>query len=439
MARLKVVVVGGGVAGLVAADSSRGADDEASITVLSEEPHLPYRRPALPLVVKGCVPSLAAITMFDRKALWLRRIKYLSGTRAVSVDLRGGSVKAVKWSGREVRVQFDRLILATGGRPIKPGIKGSDKPGVYVLRKFEDAQTLSRAARPGRRAVIVGAGFVGLIVSEALSRRGMKVRLVELRSHILPDLFEPDLAARIQRRVISSGIEVMTGTTIDKISGGERVESVRIAGEDLKASMVVLTTGVGPDVGLAESIGAAVGRRGVVVDCHMQTSCPGVYAAGDCVEVFDLVTGGRIYLPVGSVAAEGGEVAGLNSVGREVAVRGFLRAQDERVFDLDLVSIGLTGRKAGEAGIRTSVVDLAEVGDHGRGSWADVRVMLDSRSRVVGAQMIGSRLNRRKVNALLTSVRAGAGFDELQGLWSRRFLTVHDLLESRVASGTVPS
>jgi len=436
LAKIRVVVVGGGVAGLVAADSARGADSGASITVLSDEPHLPYRRPALPLIVRGCASGFSDIKMFDGDAFRLRRIEYLPGTKAVNVDLRQGLVRAVKRSGDEVRIRFDRLILATGGRPAKPAIKGSDKRGVYSLRCFEDAQALSEAARPGEQAVVVGAGFVGLIISEALARRGMRVRLVELRSQVLPDLFEPDLASRIKHRMAALGIEVTTGATVDEISGGGRVERARVAGENLEASMVVLAAGVSPNVDLAKSVGIALGRRGVLVDGRMQTSVDNVYAAGDCAETFDLLTGGRVYTPVGSVAAEGGEVAGLNSVDRRVEVPGFLRAQDERVFDLDLVSIGMTGGRAKEAGIRASVVDLPEREDSVHRDWADVRVVLNSRSHIMGAQMVGSRADRRRANALLTAVKSGWSFDELCELWNRRYLALHDLMEYKAVLAT---
>lgn len=432
MARLRVVVVGGGVAGLVAADSVRGADGEASITVLSDEPHLPYRRPALPLIVRGSVSGLNPITTFDCEALRLRRIKYLPGTRAVSVDLKRRFVRAAGRSGGEVRVPFDRLILAMGGCPVKPRIEGSDKRGVHVLRRLEDAQALSEAARCGGRAVVVGAGLIGLIVSEALTRRGMKIRLVELRSRILPDLFEADLASEIERRMISLGVEVTTGATLDRISGGSRVESVRVVGEDLKASIVVLATGVSPDIDLARSMGVAVGR-GVLVDGCMKTSVDDVYAAGDCAETFDLVTGARVYTPVGSVAAEGGEVAGLNVAGREVEVSGFLRAQDERVFDLDMVSIGLTSGKSVDARVKVSVVDLADGESFEPWGQGDVRVVLSSGSRVVGAQMIGCRVDRRRANALYMAVKSGWSFDELCEVWNRRFLSIRGFMEYKVA------
>jgi NADH oxidase (H2O2-forming) len=433
LAKIRVVVVGGGVAGLVAADSARGVDSGASITVLSDEPHLPYRRPALPLIVRGCISRFSDINMFDEDAFRLRRIKYLPGTKAVDVDLRKGLVRAVKRSGDEVRVRFDRLILATGGRPAKPDIDGSDKRGVYSLRCFEDARALYEVARPGERAVVVGAGLVGLIISEALSRRGMKVRLVELRSQVLPDLFEPDLASRVERRVAASGVVVTTEATVDEITGGERVEGARVAGESLEASLVVLAAGVSPNVDLAKSVGIAVGRRGVLVDGRMQTSLGGVYAAGDCAETFDLVTGARVYTPVGSVAAEGGEVAGLNVVGREVEVSGFLRAQDERVFDLDMVSIGLTRGKSADARVKVSVVDLADGESFEPRGQGDVRVVLNSRSRVVGAQMIGYRVDRRRANALCVAVKSGWRFDELCEVWNRRFLSIRDFMEYKAA------
>jgi len=219
---------------------------------------------------------------------------------------------------------------------------------------------------------------------------------------------------------------------LDRISGGSRVESVRIAGEDLKASIVVLAAGVSPDIDLARSMGVAVGR-GVLVDGRMKTSVDDVYAAGDCAETFDLVTGARVYTPVGSVAAEGGEVAGLNVAGREVEVSGFLRAQDERVFDLDMVSIGLTSGKSVDARVKVSVVNLADGESFEPWGQGDVRVVLSSGSRVVGAQMIGCRVDRRRANALYMAVKSGWSFDELCEVWNRRFLSIRGFMEYKVA------
>jgi NADPH-dependent 2,4-dienoyl-CoA reductase/sulfur reductase-like enzyme len=331
--RLKMVVVGGNAAGLVAAVTARRENAHADIKVIAKEPYSPYRRPAIPSLIAGEITGLEEAAMFSPDYLRSRGVRFQQGVEAVRLDVENQLVETLTpASGEADRLPYDTLVLATGSSPAVPRIAGADKRGVCTFTTYDAAREIVELAERSSTAVVVGAGLVGLEIAEALMRTGLEVYF-NVRSRILRRLLEPDLSAHLATSFQRRGLHMLTGESIGEIGGGDTVEFVTVGEQKIPASIVIFATGVSPNVDLAQAAGIQLGDSGAIgVDKRMQTSVRGIYAAGDCAESPDLTTGGFAYSPVGSIAAMAGEVAGVNAAGGERETEGFVRAQTDKIL-----------------------------------------------------------------------------------------------------------
>ena len=408
---MKILVVGGNVAGLVAAVSARREDAQADITVISKEPCAPYRRPAIPSLIAGDITGLEEAAMFCPDYLRDQRIKLLRGVEAVRLDVKDHSVEArTTVSGEVEKLDYDALVLATGSSPYVPKIEGADKAGVCTFTTYEAAKEIMEFAEHSSTAVVVGAGFIGLEIAEALMRKGLTVYF-NVRSRILRRLLEPDLSAYLAESFQRRGLQMLTGESIGEIGGGEKVEFVSIRQQKIPTSIVIFGTGVSPNVDLAQVAGIELGNSGAMrVDKRMQTSAKNIYAVGDCAESPDLTTRGFAYSPVGSIAAMGGEVAGANAAGGKRESAGFVRAQTDKILGQEITSIGHSSTTAQDSGLEVKVHDLTQMVQGkeeislSRRYLAKVRVLVDTAERIVGAQVVTARYGSQYSYALLKAV-----------------------------------
>ncbi len=335
MSPAKYVLIGGGVASQEAAKQIRRVDDEASITLIGVEPHRPYNRPPLSKeFLRG--DEQRENLYFSPEAFYAEtRIEPVLGVRAEAIDRANGTVALS--NGR--RLEYHKLLIATGASPIRPSIPGIDRRGVYTLRTIEDAEAIAAEAQSGKRAVVVGAGFVGLEVAATIAQRGVAVTSVETMPQIWPRFAGPELAAHVQGYCEQRGIVFRLGDGAEGFLGGERVTGVKTkSGEDLPCDFAVVGVGVRPNVGLAESAGLPV-ENGIVVDEQMRTADPDIYAAGDVANYFDPTFGLRRRVEHWGHAEYSGQVAGLNMAGEET-VYDLITYVWSDIFDLHLEFAG---------------------------------------------------------------------------------------------------
>lgn len=394
MKQRKIVIVGGNVAGFTAATNAREVNKHAEIVVLSREPYPPYRRSALSSLVATKSSKLKDLLMFSQRLNELK-IRFLQGVEAFDIDTNERVVKAKGIDANcSLSFHYDSLILATGSSSFIPPVEGVERKGVFGFRTFEDALNISREARAGKSAVVIGAGFAGLEVAEALAKRGVKVTIA-VRSRTLRQFVEPSLSMYFEEQIKRKGVKVMTGVSPKEIKGNKKVKCVKLDCEEIPADIVVFATGAKPNVALAERIGIELGKTGAIkVDRYMQTSVPKIYAAGDCTETLDALTGKWTYLPVGSVAAKEGAIAGRNAAGDRMKTMGFVRAQMDVVFGEGIVSIGHGSESARELGVEVNIIDLSSM-QH-RFPFlheypAKVIVTANSEGQMMGAQVVSSR------------------------------------------------
>jgi NADPH-dependent 2,4-dienoyl-CoA reductase/sulfur reductase-like enzyme/rhodanese-related sulfurtransferase len=296
---MKVVVVGGVAGGMSFAARARRLAEDAQIVVLERDAYVSYANCGLPYHLAGGITDRSALLLHTPDSLAASlALDVRTGHEVVSIDPAGRvvTVREVA-SGRRYEEAYDALVLSTGAVPLVPPIPGVELPQVRALRTVPDVDALRALVDAGAtRAVVAGAGFIGLEVAEALRHRGLAVTVVDLADQVLPPL-DPEMARAVQQELTRAGIDVRLATSITGVrannGSGEPGVTVDLSdGTGLGADLVLLAVGVRPETTLAAAAGLALGPRGsVIVDDHLRTSAPGVYAVGDAIEVVDAVTG----------------------------------------------------------------------------------------------------------------------------------------------------
>jgi len=311
------VILGAGPAGVIAAETIRQHAPNDRITLIGDEVEPPYSRMAIPYLLMGNIDERGTYLRKDANHFVRLNVAQVNA-RALSVD---GQAKTIQLSNGSV-LQFDKLLIATGSRPVRPPIPGLDSPQVHPCWTLEDARAIMALAKPGARVVQMGAGFIGCIIMEALASRGVALSVVEMGDRMVPRMMGPVAGNMIRDWCELKGVKVFTGAKVEAIVPTDDPVMVRLStGQKLPADLVISATGVKPCIDFLQSSGVTC-LQGVLTDEHMQTSIAGIYAAGDCAEAFDKVSGTTIVSAIQPNAAEQARVAALNMVGQTATLKG---------------------------------------------------------------------------------------------------------------------
>jgi NAD(P)H-nitrite reductase large subunit len=366
------VILGAGPAGIIAAETLRKQRPQDRITVVGDERETPYSRMAIPYLLIGKV---------GEQGTWLRkgsthfadlRIDIVQA-RATQVDAKGKSVTLDKGQ----TLPFDNLLIATGSHPVRPPIPGLDLPGVHTCWTLEDARAIAARAKPGARVLQMGAGFIGCIIMEALKLRGVELSVVEMGDRMVPRMMGPMAGGMIRDWCEAKGVKVYTSAKVEAIEnasepaglvgkiagalglGGGSGSGLRVrlsGGQTIEADLVISATGVRPAIGFLKDSGISC-LQGILTDERMQTNVPGIYAAGDCAEAFDMVSGKTIVSAIQPNAAEQARVAALNMVGQHTTLKGVTQIN---VLDtLGLISTSFGNWQGVDGGEHAELTDKA--------------------------------------------------------------------------------
>jgi len=302
------VILGAGPAGVIAAETIRRHAPLDTISLVGDEPAPSYSRMAIPYLLMGNI---------DERGTYLR--KSPTHFEDLKINVLVAPVNTVQIATKKVvleggeSIAFDTLLIATGSHPVHPPIPGIDSVGVHTCWTLADARAIMALAKPGARVLQLGAGFIGCIIMEALSARGVKLSVVEMGDRMVPRMMGPTAGGMIRDWCEAKGVEVFTGTRVESIEAGTPL-NVRLSnGKTMQADLVISAAGVRPAIGFLENSGVKC-LLGVLTDEHLQTNVPGVYAAGDCAEAFDKVSGKTVVSAIQPNAAEQARVAALNMV-----------------------------------------------------------------------------------------------------------------------------
>lgn len=337
----KYVIVGGSAGGIGAVEAIREVDPVGTITVISEETFPQYSRPMIADYLSG-EAALERMKYRDDHFWEKNRVQTLTGRRAVSLDL---DERCVELDGGD-KISFEKLLIATGGKPIIPKIEGGDKDGVFTFTDLSNAEGLAAELEKGKRAVVIGGGLIGVSVAEALVKREMKVTIVELKDRILNLILDAATSDIVEKVIREAGVSIVTGRTVQRVLGrrddDNAVGGVVLANdEEIPCDLVVIAIGVVPRTELIVGTEVKV-KRGIIVDRFMRTNVPDVYACGDVAEAYDFVLDGNRLLPLWPVAHLGGRVAGYNMVGKKTEYQGGTVMSALKYFDIPIISAGIT-------------------------------------------------------------------------------------------------
>ena len=355
------VILGAGPAGVIAAETIRKHAPQDTITLVGDEAEPPYSRMAIPYLLMGNIDEAGTYLRKTPSHFADLKINQLFA-QAVSVDV---AIKKVALSTGE-NLSYDRLLIATGSQPVRPPIPGMDSAGVHPCWTLDDARKIMALARPGARVLQMGAGFIGCIIMEALKQRGVQLSVVEMGDRMVPRMMGPVAGGMIRDWCESQGVQVFTGTRVEAIEPGAPLKVRLSSGQTVEADLVISATGVRPNIGFLEHSGITC-LQGVLTDEHLQTSAPGVYAAGDCAEAFDKVSGTTIVSAIQPNAAEQARVAALNMVGQTTELRGVTQINVLDTLGLISTSFGnWQGVPGSEQGEHIELTDTQAGGGQGR-------------------------------------------------------------------------
>ena len=331
------LIIGNSAGGIGASEAIRELDKQGNITIISDESYHTYSRP---MISEYLSHERTYEQMFFRPADFYTKcgVNFMPGKRVQKLDLGGRSVLL----DDNRKVAFDYLLLACGGQPVVPRTEGGDRKGIFSFTTLDDAKKLDKIVNIGSQAVVIGGGLIGMSLTQALVKRGVKVTVVELKDHVLNTILDARASTLVEEKLKAAGVRLVMGHTVARIVGkSDAVEGVELDnGERIDCEMLVFAIGVSPRLELVKGTEIAV-NRGILIDRNMKTSYPGVYACGDMVEGYDFLLKTNRLLPIWPAAYVGGRAAGFSMGGLDKEYAGATVMNALNYFSYPLVAAGL--------------------------------------------------------------------------------------------------
>jgi NADPH-dependent 2,4-dienoyl-CoA reductase/sulfur reductase-like enzyme/rhodanese-related sulfurtransferase len=417
----RLLVIGGVAAGPKAAAKARRCDPEMEIVVYQEEDEISYAGCGLPYYISGVVKEREELISRTPGKFALDGIRILKNRRIEKIDTKERTISGkMLGSDKMFTDRFDRLVLATGAKPIQPKIEGIELGNIFYLRSIFDADAiLDRIGSDQiQKVVIAGGGYIGLEMTEALIQMGKKVTIVELAPQILT-LFDEDFAGILRQHLEKKGVKIFTSEGIKALKGnGGKVSHVQTASQEVKADAVLMSLGIRPQVELAKQAGVRIGETGAIwVNEKMETSAEGIYAAGDCAEITHLITGKKVWIPLGSTANKQGRVVGVNVCGGNAVFPGVMGTTVFKCFDWNLAKTGLSiaeAKKAGFQPVQAIVRGFDRAHYYPGRKESTLKVIADGKTgRVLGGQATGEGPSDKFIDILAMALHAKMNCQEL--------------------------
>ncbi len=417
---MKLVIVGGSAAGMAAAAKAKrsGADE---VVVFEKSRFVSYAPCGIPYYFEGLVKSIDELVYYTAEFFReKRRIDVRTEHVVREIDTSSKKVHALDKHGNEVVEEYDKLVLATGGEAVKPGIEGIELEGIHTIRTLEDGESLYMDARNAHNIAIVGGGYVGIEMAEAFIKMGKRIHLFEMMPHIMPAM-DDEVVVPVEEEMRKAGINLHLGEKVEAFDGDGRVKKVITQNDSYEIDAVLLSIGVKPNVDFARRIGLKLGKYGIDVNEYMQTSMEDIYAAGDNVEVYNLITKKKDYIPLAPAANKMGRIAGENAAaGNRKTFPGVVGTSITKFMDMHIGKTGLSLKQAMENGFDAVAVDI----QHGTrshyypgGKKINIRLVADRDSHaILGGQITGEEGVVGRINTLAAAITKGMKVEELSML-----------------------
>ncbi|WP_141603763.1 FAD-dependent oxidoreductase [Terrilactibacillus laevilacticus] len=419
---MKIVIIGSVAAGTSVAAKARRNTEEVEIVVYDQDKDISYSVCGIPYFIGEEVESIEKLT--PRNASWFKKrynVDIFTEHRVTHIDPIKKQLQILDLQTGQTKIDtYDALVLAMGASPVIPDIFiGKQWSNIFQVRTIGQAELLHSFIQfqQPKRAVIVGAGFIGLEMAEQLVKSGLEVTLIQRAKQVMKHMDE-DMAYRVEENLRMNGVRVLLNTEIKEIMGEDQINRLIIKnGETLDTDLVILATGVSPNTQLAQEVGVEVGSTGAIkVNTKMQTNINDIYAVGDIAESYSLITGGPIYRPLGSTANKMGRIAGDVITGGTLEHRGILGTGIVRIFDMAIAQTGLTEKEARDAGFDVAVLYniKPDKADYLGGKELTIKAIADKADgRLLGAQITGVNGVDKRIDVLATAISFHAKVEDL--------------------------
>ncbi len=410
----RLLVIGGVAAGPKAAAKARRCDPEMEIIVYQEEEEISYAGCGLPYYISGVVKERKELITRTAGQFAQDGIRIKKHRRIEEIDIGKRIISGRNLESGEIFTDhFDRLVIATGAQPIRPKIEGLELKNVFYLRSIFDADAIVERIRSEdiRNVVIAGGGYIGLEMAESLLHLGKKVTIIELAPQILT-LFDEDFANILRQYLEKKGVQIFTSEPIKTLKGKDgKVTQVQTVSKEVETDAVLMSLGIRPQVDLAKKAGLKIGETGAIwVNERMETSAEGIYAAGDCAETTHLITGKKVWIPLGSTANKQGRVVGVNVCGGSATFPGVMGTTIFKAFDFNVAKTGFNMREAEKEGFHPvqAIVRGFDRAHYYPGRKESILKVIAEKEtgRILGGQAIGEGPSDKFIDILAMALHA---------------------------------
>ena len=421
---MKVLVLGGVAAGTKIAAKLMRENRANEVTVLNKGKNISYAGCGLPYYVGHVIENKEELIVnTPLKYEKLTGVKVLTEMEAVKVEPNQKKVSAIDLKTGETKdFSYDKLVIAVGASPVKPPVEGCDLENVFFMRTPEDAIRLRTLIDGGsiKKAVVVGAGYIGLEIAENLKTMGVRPFVLDMAPQILAPGFDKEMADYAEGKLSESGIPVVTGVTVTAIEGNGKVEKVLTSKKAYKADLVVLSAGIRPNTAFLNDTGLEMVKGTILTNEYGETNLPDIYAAGDCAMVHNAITGKPAWSPMGSTANIAGRIIAQNMMGAKISYRGTLGTAVCKLPGINVGRTGLTEAQAKEEGFDpVSVVTIVDEKAHyypGAGLLAIKMIADKSTERLLGVQVVGNGAVDKIVDIAVTGIMLKGTLTQLSDL-----------------------
>jgi NADPH-dependent 2,4-dienoyl-CoA reductase/sulfur reductase-like enzyme len=435
----RVVIIGGVAAGMGAATQIRRKNPDIEIFVFEQSEFVSYGLCGMPFFISGIIKNYEDLIVYKPSYFKTNRnIDVFTKHRVEKIDIEKREVIVSNLEdGTEKNISWSKLLIATGARARKLNIEGSNLKNIFTFRDLNSAILLKNFIneRKPKKCAIIGSGLIGLALAEAFVLNNIKTYVIEKEEKILP-IFSNDMSEIVLKELQKNGVEVFTNSTVNAFIGKEEVEKISVNEKILDVDFVLLSIGVIPNIELAKSAGIEINSLGCIkVNNKMQTSVPGIYAAGDCTNSYSIITKKEIYLPLATITDKQAQVAGNNIAGDSEIYNGTVGSVVEKVFNLEVARTGLTENEIIKEGYNYKSIKIkgkSKAGYYPKAKDLYLKVFVDLNSKkILGAEMIGEEGVAKRIDIIGTAIYAGLKIDQLYDIdfaYSPPFSPSRDIL-----------
>ena len=420
----KVLIVGGVAGGATAAARLRRLDEHAEIIIFERGDYISFANCGLPYFIGDVITDKEKLTLQSPESFKSRlNVDVRIRSEVTKINRGKKTVEVKETNGKVYEESYDYLILSPGAEPLVPPIEGAKTEAVFTLRNFPDTYRIKNYVMQNnpKSAVVVGAGYIGIEMAENLHLLGLDVSIVELSDHVIQPL-DFDMAAEVHKHIQSKGAALYLNRGVTGLNSHNGTYEVKLSeGKSIYADMVILAVGVRPESKIAKDAGLELGVRDcIVTDNHMRTSDPFIYAVGDAVEVVDVITGNKVFVPLASPANRQGRIAADNIAGRNSTYGGTLGTAILKAFDMTVATTGCNEKGLKAAGIdyeKSFTFSASHASYYPGATYMTIKLLFGKNSgKVLGAQIIGYKGVDKRIDVIATAIKAGMTVSDLTNL-----------------------